>query len=104
MNEAGINAEGLDRVCLEILDYAEQINNRLLAIEDVIYHSANALDCDEATEFRNKFSNLSSNFQVVNQMLQNYTNELQRVKHNTETLSEDLSVSIKQNISNVVIK
>ena len=75
-NEIGINIDSIDKLILDIYNYAERVNKTLNQITDVVDQTKNFYDCEAAQNYRNKFNSFKTNFNVINKNLNSYAEDL----------------------------
>ncbi len=76
----GINEAKLDSLILQIGEIAERINNKFNLIEQLVSDSASYFQCGIGTDFRLKFNNTKSNFEIVNKNILNMAADLVSAK------------------------
>ena len=107
MSMSAINEESLDKLVVEIYDYASKIKSILDSAEDVILGTEPYFDCEIGETTRNKFKMLSSKFAAVSDNIISYAEDLVQVKTSYYKISDDLSDianTSKANLSSKEIK
>ena len=61
-NEVGINLDSIDKLILDIYNYAERVNKTLNQISDVVDQTKNFYACESADNYRNKFNSPKVNW------------------------------------------
>lgn len=97
----GINEQILDKLILDIYDYADRINRTLNSIEDVVAGSSSYFNDDVANSFRYKFEQLKLNFPMVNHNILSYANDLVKVKRNFSDTTSDMIYTIKKKTNEI---
>lgn len=100
----GVNIDGIDKLILDIYNYAEKINNTLTQISNVVEDTKNNYNSNNSIEFINKFKNLEDCFSVVNANIISYADDLIKLKNKYQILDEDLTQKVKLSISKIDIK
>ena len=96
-NTVGINEQKIDKLVLDINNYAERINNVLNNMEDLV-NSTNSFFLEEVgNEFRNNFKQLSSNFPTVKTNILSYSQDLIKVKLNYQKTVVNIVDDLKYN-------
>lgn len=102
-NEVGINLDSVDKLILDIYNYADRVSKTLNQIADVVDDTKKFYDCDAADEYRKKFNSFRTNFKVVNKNLVSYANDLIKLKNRYQNMSDDMTQSIKKAIANIEV-
>lgn len=84
----GISNEGIDKVMLDLLDYADKSNKTLNQIDDLIDETKNYFACESGEIFREQFEMLKTGFRTIHTNLISYHNDLMRVKQNYQLRQE----------------
>lgn len=100
-NEVGINIDSVDKLILDIYNYAERINKTLNQISNVVDQTRNFYVCDAANNYRNRFNSFRTNFNVVNKNVISYAEDLIKLKNRYQNIDDNMTQSIKKAISNV---
>ncbi len=101
-NSKGINEEKLDKLVIEIYDYADKIKLLLNEVDDLATSTNNFFICDSGTDFRNKFNSLKTNFSIVNGSIISYAEDLVNAKINFQKIDSDLSIKTKEEAKKVI--
>ena len=80
MNNMGINSSTIDKLALDIYNYDERINKTLNEISNVVDQTRSVYSCAAANNYRNRFSNIRANFNVVNKNIQSYAEDIIKLK------------------------
>lgn len=75
-----ISDEGIDKVMLDIIEYATEMNRILNSISDLIVDTEEFFDCESGDEFRKKFDELKNDFPMMNANILSYNTDLLSVK------------------------
>lgn len=86
-NEAGINVDSVDKLILDIYNYAERINKTLNQITDVVDRTKTFYNCDAANNYRNKFENFKMNFSTIDKNIKSYAEDLIKLKNRYQNIS-----------------
>ena len=100
-NEVGINIDSIDKLILDIYNYAERINKTLNQITDVVEQTRIFYDCASAKKYREKFNNFSANFNVINTNLKSYAEDMIKLKNKYQRVDENLTDTVKRAIINM---
>lgn len=95
-NEIGINIDSVDKLILDIYNYAEKINKTLNQISEVVDETKNFYDCEVADNYRNKFNNFKANFNIINKNIISYSDDLIKLKNRYQTVNNDIGQTIKK--------
>lgn len=98
-----MNEQMIDKMILDIYDYADRINSIFNSIEDIIVGSSNYFVDDVANDFRYKFEQLKLNFPIVNYNIKSYADDLVKVKRSFSTATSDLTNIVKKKTNEVSI-
>lgn len=102
-NEVGINLDSIDKLILDIYNYAERANKTLNQIADVVDQTKTFYNCDEADNYRNKFNSFRTNFKVVNKNLVSYAEDLIKIKNRYQNVSDEMTQTINKAIANIEV-
>lgn len=95
---SGINEQGIDRLILDIADYAEKIQKNYNLIEELVDSTSNFLKGDIGTNYRNNFTkNFKYNFQTINKNILSYTSDLSLVKRRYQNKVGDIVADFNRN-------
>lgn len=100
-NEVGINIDSVDKLILDIYNYAERINKTLNQISNVVDQTRNFYVCDAANNYRNRFNSFRTNFNVVNKNVISYAEDLIKLKNRYQNIDDNMTQTIKRAISRV---
>ena len=92
----GINEARIDKLIMEIFDYANRVNKIFNQADDLIEKSKAFYDCDSGRKFREKYVSLSDNYRTINQNLLSYARELTTVKKEVTLGGQDLVVEFNK--------
>lgn len=102
MNETiSINEDGLNKLILEVNDYNEKINSIINQIDDLIISSKDKFICEEADELFQKFSELDASKKNLTINLENYSNDLLKVKRKFKEISDLMTEEVKRHTERV---
>jgi len=93
-NKIGINIDNIDKLILDIYDYAEKINKTLNQISSVVDQTKLFYKCDVAADYRNKFLNFKTNFNVINKNVKSYADDLIKLKNKYKLVDENVTKSV----------
>ena len=99
-NKIGVNVDGIDKLILDIYNYAEKINKTLNQITNVVEQTKSFYDCDIANDYRNKFNNFKTNFNIINKNIQSYAEDLIKLKNKYR----DVDMNITNDVLNAIRK
>ena len=102
-NEVGINLDSIDKLILDIYNYAERVNKTLNQISDVVDQTKNFYAWESADNYRNKFNSFRTNFKVVNKNLISYAEDLIKLKNRYQNMSDEMTQTIKKAIANIEV-
>lgn len=94
--EIGINVDTIDKLILDIYNYAEKINKTLNQISEVVDQTKTFYECDTANNYRNKFNSFRTNFVVIDKNLKSYAEDLIKLKNKYQRIDDNLTESIKR--------
>lgn len=100
-NEVGINIDSVDKLILDIYNYAEKIGKTLDQISDTVSDTKEFYKCSAATEYRNKFNDFKANFKTVRQNVNSYAEDLIKLKNRYQNINDDLTQTIKKATANI---
>lgn len=96
----GISATALDKMILDIYDYAEKSNKIINEIDSLVSETKNYFICEAGDSFRSKYDKLSSQKHSLNKNILSYTSDLTSVKEHyvkrTESAAEFLNSAKKE--------
>lgn len=96
----GINEQAIEKLILDVYDYADRINNILNAMDDVVQGTTSYFNDDSSNNFRHKFEQLKINFPIVNHNIQTYGEDLVRLKNNYFNTVSDVTQIVKKQTAN----
>lgn len=99
-NKIGVNIDSIDKLILDIYNYAEKINKTLNQISTVVEQTKSFYDCDVADDYRNKFNNFKTNFKIINKNVQGYAEDLIKLKNKYR----DIDMNITNDVLNAIRK
>lgn len=102
-NEVGINLDSVDKLILDIYNYAERVNKTLNQISDVVDQTKTFYVCDAADNYRNKFNSFRTNFNVVNKNLVSYAEDLIKLKNRYQNMSDEITQTINKAIAKIEV-
>lgn len=102
-NEVGINLDSIDKLILDIYNYAERVNKTLNQISDVVDQTKTFYNCEDADNYRNKFNSFRTNFKIVNQNLISYAEDLIKLKNRYQNMSVEMTQTINKAIANIEV-
>lgn len=102
MMNTGINTEAIEKLCLDVQDYASKIKNTLSQIDDVVQNATTSFSGDGYSEFRNKFLVLKESFPVIYENISSYIDEFNILRSNYENLDVELSNKLQISAENVM--
>ena len=88
---SGFTEQSLDKLIVEVYDYASNIKSILNKIEEIMVDSSSCFDCEVAVEVRNKFKAISERFYLVSDNIISYAEDLVQVKSAFYKISSHLS-------------
>lgn len=88
---SGFTEQSLDKLVVEVYDYASNVKSILNKIEEIMTDSSSYFDCDVAVEVRNKFKVISERFYLVSDNIISYAEDLVQVKSAFYKISNQLS-------------
>lgn len=101
---SAINEDALDKLVVEIYDYASKIKSILGNMEDLVLGTETYFDCEVGINARNKFKLLSSRFAVIPDNIVSYAEDLVQVKTSYYKISDDLTAMANNSKSNLQSK
>ena len=96
MNEAGMDTLAIDTMQLSMI-----VNDYLNKIIDIMDQTKTYYQSEAADELRRKFNELSTDFPIVTQNIENYAYSLKKAKDNMMNRNADVILNIKQATANV---
>lgn len=92
----GVNEAGIDALILEINECLEKINIHYHNIYDLVEKSTQYFDCDCGKKFRDYFTKLDANYDIIKNNILSYTNDLINVKTKYKSFVENQVATINQ--------
>jgi len=88
-NINGINSQLIDKLVIEIMDYADKINKIQNQLQELVGDTSTYFNSPSGTEFRKSFKEKEQNYQTMNQNILNYAKDFVKVKqvYNTQILN-----------------
>lgn len=99
-NTIGVNLDTVDKLILDIYNYAERASKTLEQISSVVESTKTFYLSEDANNFRAKFSNFETNFKTVNKNLISYAEDLTKLKNKYQ----DISYEMTQTVNNAIAK
>lgn len=96
-----INEAGIDTLAVDTMQLSMTVNDYLNKIIDIMDQTKAYYQCAAADELRKKFSELSADFPIVTQNIENYAYSLKKAKDNMINRNLDAVTSVKMATANV---
>lgn len=96
-----INEAGIDTLAVDTMQLSMTVNDYLNKIIDIMDQTKAYYQCAVADELRKKFSELSADFPIVTQNIENYAYSLKKAKDNMINRNLDAVTSVKMATANV---
>lgn len=96
MNEAGV-----DTLAIDTMQLSMAVNDYLNKIIDIMDQTKAYYQSESADELRKKFNELSADFPIVTQNIENYAYSLKKAKDSMINRNADVILNIKQATANV---
>lgn len=96
MNEAGI-----DTLAMETMQMAMIANDYLNKIIDIMNNTKEHYQCEAGDEMRKRFNELSADFPIIIQNIENYAYSLKKAKNKRKEGVQDVIINLKQATANV---
>lgn len=96
-----INEAGIDTLAVDTMQLAMTVNDYLNKIIDIMDGTKTYYQSASADELRRKFSELSADFSIVTQNIENYAYSLKKAKDNMINRNLDAVTSVKMATANV---
>lgn len=93
---AGINEDKIDRLILDIYDYADKVNSIFNRIDELVDSTKDFYNCESAELFRNKFLEFKQNFKVVNENILGYAGEITSAKNNYKKRESEMVMQVNR--------
>lgn len=95
----GISTDKIDKLMLDILDYAEKNNKILNQIQTLVNNSSKYFICDAGNSYRKKFNEFFNEASTVNKNILSYNDDYRSIKNHYLQVSKDAAENIKINAS-----
>lgn len=99
---SGINEEGLDKLILDIYNYAESMHKVFNNIENIIDDTNNFYQDETGINMRVKFSDFKKNLDIAYDKLIKNASYLANVKMYYQDMSIDIGNKLKVNENNII--
>lgn len=96
---SGISTK-IDKVILEINDYAEKISNILTNIDDLVDKNIVYFNCSSKEKFIKIHNENRSNFQIVVKNILSYADDLTKLKNNYNIISDNIALLLQNHHHN----
>ena len=80
VNTSGINEHQIDKLTIDIMEYADRINKVLNQIQELVNSSGLYLNSESGNTFRENFKLIEKNYQTMNQNILSYASDFVKVK------------------------
>lgn len=80
VNTSGINEHQIDKLTIDIMEYADRINKVLNQIQELVNSSGLYLKSESGNTFRENFKLIEKNYQTMNQNILSYARDFVKVK------------------------
>ncbi len=80
VNTSGINEHQIDKLTIDIMEYADRINKVLNQIQELVNSSGLYLNSESGNTFRENFKLIEKNYQTMNQNILSYARDFVKVK------------------------
>lgn len=78
----GVSNEGIDKLMLDVIDYADKMNKVLNQIADLINDTEVYFSCESGDKFRDQFNMLKVSNPIINKNILSYNDDYMNVKKN----------------------
>lgn len=95
-NKIGIDVDSIDKLVLDIYNYADKISKTLNQISEVVDRTKSFYVSSASNDFRNKFNSFSANFPTINKNIVSYADDLIKLKNRYQTIDEDLTQTVRK--------
>lgn len=92
----GINGEGLKKVSLEMINYAQKVKQGFNEIEDVFESSLYTIQGTEKTFLKNYFDTIKTNFSIIYRNLISYANDMNYITSKYQKLDSKSAMIVKK--------
>ena len=93
--QSAINEDLIDRLILNLGEYAERSNKIINEINTLAADTKNYYDCENGDKFRTKCEQITSEKNTLNKNILSYTNDLVKLKAHFARISTEASAIIK---------
>ncbi len=100
-NSTAINEQLVERLILNLGDYAERSNKIINDINSLAADTKSYFECDAGNKFRSKCEQITSEKNTLNKNILSYTNDLVRLKAHYEKISSETAAILKSAESQV---
>lgn len=99
VNISGINEQLIDKLAVDIMDYADRINRVLNEIQELVNISSMYANSESNSTFRKQFKEIEKNYQTVNQNILSYAKDFIKVKQiYNNKITDSANELMKKNI------
>lgn len=77
---SGVNEAGIDKLALEIIDYADKLNKVFNQLQILVDNTNSYFNSESGDVFRKNMKIHSENYKVLNQNILNYASDFVKVK------------------------
>lgn len=98
----GINEEGLDKLIIDIYNYAESVHKVFNNIENIIDDTNNFYQDETYLNVKNKFNDFKKNLDIAYNKLIKSATYLSNIKMYYQDLNIDIGNKLKANESNII--
>lgn len=81
LDVAGVNEQKMENLALDIIEYANRLNKIFNRIQLITDETKNSFISDQGDLFRKKLENQSNYYQIVNQNILSYANDIIKVNN-----------------------
>ena len=99
---SGINEEGLDKLILDIYNYAENLHKVFNDIENIIDELDDFYQDDTCITMKNKFNDFKKNLDIAYNKLIKNASYLSNIKMYYQDLNIDIGNKLKVNENNII--
>lgn len=92
---SGINDEAMKKAILTCYSVSEEIQKKLLEIENIMCNIKDFYDCDGANDLFNGFENFKNNFAIAVENIEIYGNDLTKVRNNFHQMIDNAADKLK---------
>lgn len=102
-NEIGINEDTINKLILDIYDYAEKISQTLDQVTNEVTLTKSFYKSSAASAYRNDFNNFKTNFSIINKNIISYAEDLTKLKNRYKRIDQNMSATIKKTTNNIEV-